>query len=348
MYLYIALLTAFLVLILLSIKKRPAKDSNYLSKDTTVAEKGIAAVAIVFHHVSQMIDLPKYFVILDYIGFIMVAVFFFISGYGLAYGLENKKGYLNNFFKKRILSILIPYWIINIIGIIYNLSISKVFTPFEYIASFFGLNTVVDVWFVTSILIMYISFWLCYKPYCAKKISWKVSTIILMAIIVIYCIICNQFVENTSFTASISAFALGVVWKKLFNNKFLMFLQKHYFAKLCCITLIFCFTFFGRLLLSYISINSNILHLILRNIVTVCFVLFMLTVSYKFKFNSKIITYFGVYSYEIYICHYLAKTMLAGLADNSYLFITALIVLTTVFSFIVYKISKGLKKVVLR
>lgn len=348
MYLYAGLLAVFIILVIISVKKRDDKDFGYLSKDTTVSEKGIAAVMIVFHHISQMIELPKYFVIMNYVGFIMVAIFFFISGYGLSYGLENKEGYLNNFFKKRILSILIPYWVVNTISIIYNLAISKTFTPFEYIASYFGLNTITGTWFVTAILIMYLSFWFCYKLYDSKKTSWNVSTIILLLIIVVYCGVCYKFVENTSYTASISAFALGVVWSRLFNDRFVQSLKKNYVLKLCVVTLLFGFVFAGRLVLSYIGVNSEILHIILRNVVTLCFILFLLTVTYKIEFKSKIITIFGVYSYEIYICHHFFKTMFSDLTDNAYLFILLVVALTVVLSFIVHRISQASKKVIVR
>lgn len=346
MYLYIGLFAVFIVLVLTSIKKRKPDDCGYLSKDTTVAEKGLAAVIIVFHHISQAIELPKYFVIMNYVGFIMVAIFFFISGYGLSYGLENKEGYLNNFFKKRILSILIPYWIVNTISIVYNLATSKTFTPLEYIASYLGFDTITGTWFVTAILIMYLAFWFCYKLYYDKKTSWTFSTIILMAIIVVYCIVCYILSDNSSYTASISAFALGVVWNKLFNERFTSYLKKNYVLKLCAVTILFGIFFVGRLGLSYIGINWEILHIIVRNIVTVCFVLLLLTVTYKIDFKSKIITTLGIYSYEIYICHYLSKTVISNLADNSYLFILLVIALTVLLSLIVHKINQLSKKAI--
>lgn len=344
MYLYAALLILFIIFVILSVKKRNSDDFDYLSKETTVSEKGIAAVIIVFHHISQMIELPKYFVIMNYVGFIMVAIFFFISGYGLSYGLENKERYLNGFFKKRILSILIPYWIVNTISIIFNLINSKTFTPFEYIASYFGLNTITGTWFVTAILIMYLAFWFSYKLYYDKKTSWNVSTIILLVIIVIYCAVCYKIEENTSFTASISAFALGVVWNRLFNNRFVKYLKTNYVLKLCGLVILFCLIFAGRLFLSYVGFNSEILHIVLRNVVTVCFVLMLLAFTYRFKFKGKIITVLGKYSYEIYICHHLFKTMFSDLTDNAYLFILLVLILTFVLSLIVHRISQISKK----
>lgn len=346
MYLYIGLLMVFLILVITSIRKRDTENYAYLSKETTVAEKGLAAVIIVFHHISQMIDLPKCFVIMNYVGFIMVAIFFFISGYGLSYGLDNKEGYLNNFFKKRILSILIPYWIVNTISIVYNLINSKTFTPFEYLTSYLGLDTITGTWFVTAILIMYLAFWFSYKLYCKEKTTWNVSTIILLALIVIYCVFCYKLSNNSSFTASISAFALGVVWNRLFNSRFIEHLKTNYILKLCAITILFGVAFIGRLGLSYIGVNSEILHVIIRNIVTVCFVLFLLTVTYKIEFKSKIISTFGIYSYEIYICHYLSKTVFSNLADNSYLFILLVIALTVLLSLIVHKINQLSKKAI--
>ena len=96
---------------------RGGYNDNYLSPLTTKYEKGISAIMIVMHHLSQNISIHGILVVMQYIGFILVAIFFFISGYGLMYGFNNKHNYLHGFFKRRIVTILVPYWIVNTISI---------------------------------------------------------------------------------------------------------------------------------------------------------------------------------------------------------------------------------------
>lgn len=73
-------------------------SKEYLSLMTTKQLKGIVAYAIIIHHLSQKMQVPGLLSIIGYIGFICVAVFFFISGYGLECALKNKENYLKHFF----------------------------------------------------------------------------------------------------------------------------------------------------------------------------------------------------------------------------------------------------------
>lgn len=73
---------------------------DYLSIEKTKKVKGIAAILILLHHLAQRVAIPKPFAFIRYVGFILVAVFFFFSGYGLSFGLRYKSDYLKHFWKK--------------------------------------------------------------------------------------------------------------------------------------------------------------------------------------------------------------------------------------------------------
>lgn len=81
-------------------------ETKMLCKDSTTAIKGIAILLIVICHVGQFGFHIRMFVPLGGIG---VAVFLILSGFGL---MESYTKYgLKDFWKKRVLRLLIPYFI---------------------------------------------------------------------------------------------------------------------------------------------------------------------------------------------------------------------------------------------
>lgn len=102
----------FMIYILLNITVSKGINKNYVSRDTNNKFRGMFAVGILLHHISQQAACDGIFIIWNYVGFIFVSYFFFSSGYGLMLGVLEKKDYLKHFWKKRIFNLLIPYWIV--------------------------------------------------------------------------------------------------------------------------------------------------------------------------------------------------------------------------------------------
>lgn len=69
-------------------------DEDYLSKEQTGAVRGIFTCIIFFSHLKQYITFEMsidvlYGSILGYIGQLMVVIFFFYSGYGIAQSVQS-------------------------------------------------------------------------------------------------------------------------------------------------------------------------------------------------------------------------------------------------------------------
>ena len=94
----------FFVLILFSVFVYliPGNDKDYLAVQSTSGMKGIMAIMIIFHHISQHVTTGITFSNFNYMGWYIVSVFFFLSGYGLYTQFTIKDNYLYNFFKKRV------------------------------------------------------------------------------------------------------------------------------------------------------------------------------------------------------------------------------------------------------
>lgn len=287
-------------------------DEDFLAPRITKYEKGIAAILIVIHHLSQKIEVFGPFVIIRYIGFILVAIFFFISGYGLTYGVQNKPDYLNSFLRKRILPILIPYWIVNSINIIFYLLKGVVFTPLQYVLSYLGFDFITGVWFVTVILLMYIFFWIAFRS--------KRSYLIFSLCIIGYCIICVSFNLHSSYTASIAAFVLGSVWHKI-EKPIVTWIRRNYYVKLLTCVAVFGIVFLGRLMLATKGLNNEILQFVLRNLISILFVICVLVVTQKVRFKGKILVWLGNISYELYMVHFVLFTMINNLEPDRYIII---------------------------
>ena len=86
------------------------------SLENTLPLRGVLALLIALHHVSQRIVSTPILSEFSKWGEYIVALFFFIMGYGLTISYEKKgTSYLDGFFKRRIIKLILPY-IICIIG----------------------------------------------------------------------------------------------------------------------------------------------------------------------------------------------------------------------------------------
>lgn len=87
---------------------------DYLSKENTNCLRGFFASMVVLHHLSGVVPclynlmepFPRLFGML---GFFSVAVFFFLSGYGLIISYHEKTDYLETFWHKRIIPLYMVF-----------------------------------------------------------------------------------------------------------------------------------------------------------------------------------------------------------------------------------------------
>ena len=132
-----------------------------ITKESTLEIKGIAILMVIIGHVSSRYGSS----VLNYMGAFGVALFLFISGYGLVMSY-NKNG-LNNFFKKRFINVFIPYVAITTIWIIFDLIKGKIYSLKTYVLLLIGFdyNRTIDetMWYISIILLWYIIFYIIFK-----------------------------------------------------------------------------------------------------------------------------------------------------------------------------------------
>ncbi len=166
-YISLALLGA---LLLINAKRRPSDEKTFFDRILSKEIRGFLAIFIIFHQtVITMVnfgvreELMKEFMNYYYYGILAVAFFFFSSGFGLVKRWLTDKDYTKGFMKRRIFTVLVPYFICNYIylteALLGNIRYGNHFTFTEVICAFFGLFLVNNqMWFAVEIMILYVAF----------------------------------------------------------------------------------------------------------------------------------------------------------------------------------------------
>ena len=169
------------------------KDFNdeHLDIEQTKMLQAVACLCIIVHHITQQIT--GYGVVykgpvtlFNYIGFLFTALFFFCSGYGLITSVLSKPDYLKTFLTKRLPSVLIPFWLINIPGVLllafgygihYDLS--------GVLSDVFGLTLINgNGWFIIEIVVLYLFFFAIFSLVRNKDVAIVLLSIVTVLLII--------------------------------------------------------------------------------------------------------------------------------------------------------------------
>ena len=124
---YFALLAALVVMCCVGagVSGRGRIFDDYMSPARTTSIKGVFAFIIVMSHMLQYISVSAPLdrfaqTVVVAIGQLMVAMFFFYSGYGICESCRSKEGYMSSFFKNRILKTLVHFDMAVVLYILLN------------------------------------------------------------------------------------------------------------------------------------------------------------------------------------------------------------------------------------
>ena len=134
---------------------------DFLSKDSTKSLCGIAALFIIFHHIAQewpFYGVTRELIFFNDIGFLLVSIFFFTSGYGLTLNADRDPGYMEGFGRKRILALLLPFYVANILFALNYIAVGKASLP-KILFGVLGLTQInPNGWFPFVLLLFYLVF----------------------------------------------------------------------------------------------------------------------------------------------------------------------------------------------
>lgn len=146
---YFALLTCLLfVCYLLGFIKKPEKY-QWMDKNYTTVIKGFSILTVVWAHSGARLSIGG----IQFIAGIGVALFLMCSGYGLEVSCE--KNGLEGFWKKRLLGVCLPFWVVELVG----MSATGTFSVKDYLLDFCFLKPATSYgWFMGYIVICYLIF----------------------------------------------------------------------------------------------------------------------------------------------------------------------------------------------
>lgn len=166
-YISLALLGAVLIM---NTKRRPDDGKAFFDRILSKEIQGFLALFIIFHqteitleHFNVSTEHMQEFTQFFFYGILAVAFFFFSSGFGLVKRWMTDSDYTKGFMKRRIFTVLVPFFICNYIyltdALLGNIMYGSSFTFTEVICAFFGLFLVNNqMWFAVEIMILYVAF----------------------------------------------------------------------------------------------------------------------------------------------------------------------------------------------
>lgn len=171
LYLFYALLATLLVY---RAKVYGPKEWNEecFSHKQTKALLGFTALCIFLHHAGQKTAAPwhewRYIVhgldvFIPY-GYFFVALFLFCSGFGLYKSLKSKKDYLRHFIRRRILPVVIAFYISEIIFTVVRLLMGQKMNFGQILIYLSGAQLAnFNAWYAVAIPFFYLLFWFAFR-----------------------------------------------------------------------------------------------------------------------------------------------------------------------------------------
>lgn len=325
-------------------------NEDYLSIETTKCYKGLFSIMVVFHHLAQCVQkgiLLRHF---TFIGYLAVAVFFFYSGYGLQKSyIQKKEKYCKGFLLKKFLLIFVPYIIFTFFYWFLNYICGNFYSLKDVIFLLVSGDPLVSYsWFVITIFVFYLAYWLLMMIYGNNYINIILSFLFLYIIYIIFCI---KLGFGSWWYNTCHLFLIGLIWPFI-EQRIIIVVKKNWW--IICFTwiLFFSFVFFKRIILEYsvFKYYDLFFDLIISFVFTFCVLLF----SMKVKFENRIFSFLGNFSLEIYLFHgFFMQLFRSNLFYVLNDFVWALLVLlfTIIFSYvfnILFKKLLGIIKDVFR
>ncbi|MFA6190299.1 MAG: acyltransferase family protein [Candidatus Staskawiczbacteria bacterium] len=296
------------IILLLSLRKKNDKGIFPISLSQEL--KGIAILLVVFSHVGYFLVTDNRFLFpLSDLAGVGVDLFLFLSGLGLTASAFKNKLPILNFYHKHFLKLFTPLWL-TLIGLLtLDFFVLKITYSWQFIAkSFLGIFTTADIykdidsplWYFTLILFYYLVF----PIFFSKKRPW-LSAIIIYAVSYIILYLNIPAIYNVSFfhEKHIIAFPLGMIISWIFyqladKNKININKYASIIGRYTLIAMLIAFIFYSH---SYFRQLTNPDQIQFASIATVLAIIIIFMAK---KFEFKLLSLIGVYSYEIYLLHW--------------------------------------------
>ena len=327
---YFVLLTALiLACYLLGFIKKPEKY-QWMDRNYTTAIKGFSILTVVWAHSGAMLSVGG----LQFIAGIGVALFLMCSGYGLEVSYE--KNGLVGFWKKRLLGVCLPFWVVELIGLL----ATGIFSIKSYLLDFCFLKPATSYgWFMGYIVICYLIF------YAVKRLikDSRMQTAALFGVFAIWFVLESVFFANPDMpflrARQMLSFPAGVllavnkdkIERTLTKTKNILILTGG--GTVCLLIMA----------ITQLNVVKNLPYLVsnamaLLTCLPVAIGIMVLGKSFSELFENRMLAMTGMISYEIYLVH--AFTL--GIVKPSIINVFVFVGVTYIFAYILHI---GIRKV---
>ena len=303
--------------ILITLKKKP-KDEGIFPVSTTQQLKGFAILTILFGHIGYFLSKDTQFLYpLSVASGMGVNLFLFLSGFGLTVSQIKKPLGIFEFYKKRLVRLFVPMWIvITLLLLAYSFFLGINYPQALIIKNYLGIFPEADLfkslnsvlWYFTPILFYYLIF-----PFLTRKWILPISFVLIYYASIYAFKIPNPIGEDVRdiYRLHISAFPLGVLsaliptyfpknryYRGILNTVSNIYKKRNRWLNYVLI-LGLCYAF------SYYAIHSGVGEDVkLEQKISILTMMISVAVFILLPFSSSLIGTLGLYSYEIYLIHW--------------------------------------------
>ena len=310
------------------------------SLENTLPLRGVLALLIALHHVSQRIVSTPILSEFSQWGEYIVALFFFIMGYGLTISYEKKgTSYLDGFFKRRIIKLILPY-IICIIGYTSYLWLKvpkyNIITSLKNSGVDFSDVLLPTSWYVIAALAFYLMFYTVMRF--TKKLSIGIPC--LLVYLYGYFHVMRHFEFGRCWFATIYAIGVGMVYA-YFEGKIRMAFSKMPLLYTSC--LLFLFLILYILIPHYAnSLSIDYRYDVMKASV---FPIFIISAIYATGFfRNRVLCFLGSISYEIYLVQGALTWNYAFLSESSILYSYTVISMSIMLAYMLHVLCRYIYK----
>lgn len=170
-------------------------------------------------------------------------------------------------------------------------------TPVRAIAEAFTIRYIQPLWFIWVVIAAYIMFYAVFR-----HTEINVGAYWFTSITIAYILISAFVNPRDEMYASIIGMPLGILWA-VYERKIDSYFEICYLRKEIVAIAAFVILFIGRLVLSVAGLDNQLLQSVLRNIITIAFIVPLVGLLKNVRIQKRFLIWLGTISYEIYIIH---------------------------------------------
>lgn len=337
-----------LLLVLMMIGAKPKLrtfHSNYTSRESSGATKGIFTVIIFMRHVFPYVELGStpldtWFRAADrFLGQSIVCLFLFFTGFGIYEAYKKRRDYFDTFLEKRFLVTLVHfdlavmlYWLLQVAVFGKFISLSELCRALIGLSSLANSN-----WYMFYIFIAYI---IAFVSFRLSKKQDGIAILLVVALTFVYIFYARRSNIDVWWYDTALCVPLGMIYSFL-KDKIDAFMQKNN-AIYYSVTLITAGTYVGATLLHFRTGNLALV-IVSRLLFTLAYVF----ITMKLSMNNAVLSWLGRHSFAIYVLQRIPMLILERycLPDmNRYVFTVISLVLTIAIAFLFNLATKAIDK----